>query len=760
MPTPHHFDYGVATAYGAAKEQGYTGTYEEFKNAMIAVLTSVNYVTEKAAKTGQDAEQTHEDKLATAADRKAVSDDKADVAGYKSDVEGYKEDAAESKRLSGLDAEATAADRQAVSTMKDWVSTNTQLVNFYIDPYGNLVEERVGADIFRFALDAYGNLIISDAHDNQAILSLGPVTAYAYAQEAGYQGTEADFKEALATTFLTWDQAKIWTQGTPAQVAALGGIKSAKDYVEEAKTIRDEVITFVRQPYVYGIVTDKVVQKTDALNASYRVVYDNMTHELVRVDNFTQEPCHNWRRLLLTWEDEHQVHTYLNPSDSRYLAAGGTADLTGGHGDVMVKLPGVYRRNYDYTDSVLDHPMEVMLYATDPFLDCEPDPGTLVDSANGKPRDQLVGAFMGCHCDSTGAIKTNSRYTTTPTYANTDKLRSIIGARPCVNLSGYNMRTMAHNNKLQLVNWQTLRLIADLVAVHFGTYNIQDGWSKGFNFMDAYDRFWYYRKSGRSVPFGNGTGELYAQMTTLSTITVSSVVFSRYAAGDVFSNANGYARAWKDENNNVVYTPGWESTVGDTVYSDGLATTSAGTISEFVAGDIDDDLVGHWGSAMANVDNKCVVNCFQGMEYPWGAGCYILGDGGIHYRKAVSQNACIVYSCLDSSKYHTSFSYPTIPAGYTAQEFNQPYANQYISVYDPKTKLPIVPAVAGDNFTGGDNKSLSDYWYMANSVGERAIRRGGPLAYGAYAGPFYVAVIDAFSRAGVSYGCRAALASE
>ena len=650
----------------------------------------------------------------------------------------------------------------AVSEAYTYITTNTQMMTMSVDSNGHLVADVVNADLFSFSIQNNSNLIVTDTGDGYTA-DLGPITAYGYAVAEGYTGTKTEFAEELrdaasnkAASKQYKNEAKTWAQGAPADVSALGGTKSAKDFAEEAKSARDTIVDFSRESYVYGLVTDLTVAKTDALHASYRAVYDHFTREPVRVESFDRKPCHDWRRCLETFDaNDNQILTYLHPYNSLKLTDGTNADLTGAHGDVMTRLPGMYSRKYRYTDASTQHPMEVMLFSTEPFFNSITEPGTKIGTVNGEPRDQLVGSFMGCHCDSTGAPKVTTNFGTSPSYATGDRLRSIIGCRPCSNIGGDKMHTMAVNNKMFLAHWETQRLIGDLMAVDFGTFNIQEAFSHGFNYLTT-NNFRWYRKSGRSVNLGNGSGEIYADDSVISTITVNDVEFSRYPGSDAVA-ASGYGCGWKETNGTqVIYSHGWTVSVGDTVYTDAAGTTSFGTITALTAGGEDDDLVGCWNSTANSWANKPVVCSYCGIEYPWGGGQYLIGDGGFFYQNASDFADSYYLTCYDPAKFVTNFTHPTVPDGYERVYVRAKRSNGYIGPYDLNTRFAITPGNSADDYAGGDNKSLCDYWYCSSGAGQRGIRRGGNLTYGAIAGPFNVIVYYAFSSASVHLGCRAA----
>ena len=754
---------GLVTAYGIAKAKGYNGTYEEFCEIVYQMTQAVAYVSSKSEDVTNKAVQVDADKQTVAADREAVESAAATVLTNKGLVDEAHTDVTNK-------ASQVSEDKAEIAIMKNWISSNTQFSEMYIDNQGILHETRFGADLFGFSLDANGNLVVTDLQHPASQITIGVATAYGYAKAGGYTGTEEEFAAGVQAMVDAWagmsqiqaasesyrDEAKAFAEGTPAQVAEYGGTKSAKDWAEDAKLARDDVLEFMRQEYVYGIVTDMTVGQTDAAAASHKVVHDNMTHENVRVDQFDREPCHDWKRLLLTYENDAQVFNYLAPNDSTKLAAGGNAVLTGAAGDVMSRLPGMHRRIYRWTDATTQHEMECMLYSRSPFFNSEPEPGTLIGSSDGSPVDQLVGSFMGIHCDSSGVPKVNTNYGMPPSYVSGDKLRSIVGARPCVNVRGDYMCTMAKNNGLYVTQWETLRMIADLMAVHFGTYDIETAFSHGFNYMENYDRYRYYRLSGRSVSFGNGTGVHYAEDTTSATITVNDVVYTRYPSGDVVaSSTSSYGMAWRDAELNTVFTGGWETAVGDSAYSEATLTNAIGSITAITPGDIDSDIIGRWQSAANSWLQRPVVLTFQGIEYPWGAGCYMLGNGGFYHRGDASASVYDSYilTCRDPSKFVTSYTHPNIPDGYFKTELRIPKASSWIAHYDPRTHLPVYPPDGVANFTGAANKSLCDYFYAGNG---NAIYRGGNLYNGASAGPFYVNVTYSFSSAHVSIGARVA----
>lgn len=735
------------------------------KDLVISIKTQIQGYVSTAE---QYANQTSTDKgiAVAAADRAGDARDSANA--YAKEAKSYARGGTGTRTGEDTDnglyyLDQTRALATDVSTAHDYITSNTQMMTFTINDDGYLIGQIVNANLFSFSISGNSDLVVTDTGDG-GTLNIGPITAYGEAVQAGYVGTYAQFSNDLKAAAANYtasetfkDEAKAWAEGSPSEVSEYGGVKSSKDWAEDAKQARDTVIEFMNQTYVYGLLTDMTIGQTDAAAASRKVVYDNMTHELVPVDSFVKEPCHNWRRLLLTWDNGDQVRTYLDPHDSRRLASGGNADLTGAAGDVMVRLPGVHNRKWQWTDETNSHRMEAKLFSTDPFLNSVPDPGTLVGSSDGNPVDQLVGAFMGCHCNSSGTPKVHAHFGSAAAYATGDRLRSIVGCRPAASIGASTYRTMAHNAGLECINWETHRLIADLMAVHFGTYDIESAFCHGFNYMDTYT-FRYFRKSGRTDVFGNGTGVIYAQDTVISTITVSGVVFSRAPLKDSVGT-NLYGCGWEDENTNVVFTQNEDVVVGDTVYSDGGLTTSAGTVEVVTIGDPDCDLIGRWNTTSRAWTNKPVVMSFQGLEYPWGGGQYIFGDGGIKYQNGSGasnfDDSCIL-TCLDPSHYTGTYNHPTIPTGYTRKYLRMPKSSKWASWYDIDTMMAVVPDPSTLDFTGAANRSLCDYWYNDGNAGVRAIYRGGPLSHGAFAGPFYVYVNFSFSSATVPYGARVA----
>ena len=294
------------------------------------------------------------------------------------------------------------------------------------------------------------------------------------------------------------------------------------------------------------------------------------------------------------------------------------------------------------------------------------------------------------------------------------------------------------------------------MAVHYGSYAIQAKFSKGFNFMQD-NLYRNLRKNGRSVTLGNGSGELYAEDIIPSTITVSNVVYTRHAMSDeVVTESSKYGCAWKSESEVVVFTATEEPSVGDTAYSDSTLTTSVGTISAVSMGDLDYDLIGRWRNSAGSP--KVAVCSFMGIEYPWGGGQWVLGDGMLKYQNATADDYSDSYvvTCYDPSKFVSTFTHPAIPSGYVKEYVRMPKSSKYIANYDLVTKLPVVPVNAGDSFTGGSNRSLCDYSYNDAAAGVRGLYRGGLAHHEQSAGPFFVNAHYTFVSAYTTISSRAA----
>lgn len=196
MPTTHTVNLGLVTAYGIAKAKGYTGTYEEFCTILYNATLAVDYIRETNQTVANNAAQVAQDKLAVANDKTTVADLKNTVVTAAGQVAQDKVDVA-------ANANAAQSAKDEAVAVKTWITSNTQVSTFSINPAnGHLEEQRVGANLFTFSIDASGHLVVADQNDSSQTADLGIVSAYAAALDAGYAGSYQAFQADLLRLLL------------------------------------------------------------------------------------------------------------------------------------------------------------------------------------------------------------------------------------------------------------------------------------------------------------------------------------------------------------------------------------------------------------------------------------------------------------------------------------------------------------------------------------------------------------------------------
>jgi len=475
--------------------------------------------------------------------------------------------------------------------------------------------------------------------------------------------------------------------------------------------------------YVYGYDHDTDV--TSGSNKYKAVVLNSDGKTYTYVDNFAQMPCHAVRPCVMDDLSTRHVNYYLNPSNLHKKAQGGASDLTGEDGDVMVEFPVSYYRIDSYTDAN-SHKHFVFLMATEKFLNSAPWSGFYISPGGATLRKQYLGMYA--------AYKDSN-----------NKLRSISGVQPTVSTSLANYLTYAGNNGGSVANDLMYQWLGHLFITEHLTCHTQ-GMATGHAFMSGSWKASWVRKTGRAddIPYEGGvladptgadadlegdwntsatadqkqvackymienpwgsiwqntSGTQKHQDGTEADITVNSVKYFRYEAGDYPSDSDTKtAFAWKSEGGTVIYTAVAHPAVNAATYSDTALETSTGhTVSAF---DDDYSQSGYW----MTTDTDC------------------------YSQLADSQNT------LAPGPDHSPFP----PAGYTPGSVawvthNWPKAQGNPSKWDERTMYPL-------NASGGSATSgLCDYLYNDANGGARALFRGGNAHYGATAGLFYVYV--------------------
>ncbi len=460
--------------------------------------------------------------------------------------------------------------------------------------------------------------------------------------------------------------------------------------------------------YVYGLDTDltnltcDVAAKQVYLNHAYD---DNKYPAALRYNQVSGfggvMPAHNFRRFVGTGR---QVNYWLDANDSSKKADGTDAVLTGADGDVLEWIDIVNIRYDNYTDAN-GHAHTVRLWCDKPFKGSRPHTLFYCNRGGTTAKPYICGAFKSVMCDSSGVPIAQTAENTPVTYSSGRKCRSVIGARPATNSTRANMRNGHNNNNADYTNVHFLfgSFIKEAMAIEHGNWNEQTSFSVGFTNLQTY----YYaslRKNGRTVAFGNGSGQIEADDLTDDGLDVD------------------------------------------------LLTMKDGATN--------------WNSVAQNDHTKRIVACsYRGIENPFGA-CWEFCDGIQKNQSATANDYTIsgyymTTDCDTYSQLDTAITPPESGAGefpvngcITPQWVHHEWykGSQYIADYDVNTLLPV-----HSSWTSSDNKSLADYFYNNAGAGACVCVRGGSSYSGGLAGAADVFVHHGLSIAYASYGARLAV---
>ena len=500
-----------------------------------------------------------------------------------------------------------------------------------------------------------------------------------------------------------------WMMNLPAGVT--GGVSDVK--FNGKSVVNSDGVANINFPdsYVYGIDTDltnltcDVATKQVYLNHAYD---DDKYPAALRYNQVSGfggvMPAHNFRRFVGVGR---QVNYWLDANDSSKKADGTTADLTGGDGDVLEWIDIVNIRYDQYTDAN-GHAHTVRLWCDKAFKGSRPHTLFYCNRGGTTAKPYICGAFKSVMCDANGVPIAQTAENTPVTYSAGRRCRSVVGARPAGNITRANYRNASKNNGTDYTNIHFLfgSFIKEAMAIEFGNWNEQVTLSIGYCNLTT----WYYaslRKNGRTVSFGNGSGQVEADDLTEDGLDV-----------DLLTMNNG-------------------STL--------------------------------WSSAAQSDHTKRIVACcYRGIENPYGA-CYDICDGIQKYQTATADDYvqsgyymttdCDTYSQLDTTITPPSDGVGEFPVSgcVTPQWVHHawPKGQVFIADYDVNTLFPIV-----SSWTSSDNKSLADYFYNNASAGACVLARGGSSHIGSNAGRIGAAtvnVIAGLSYAAAAYGARLAV---
>ncbi len=497
-----------------------------------------------------------------------------------------------------------------------------------------------------------------------------------------------------------------WMMNLPAGVT--GGVSDVK--FNGKSVVNSDGVANINFPdsYVYGIDTDlsnlacDVATKQVYLNHAYD---DDKYPAALRYNQVSGfggvMPAHNFRRFVGVGR---QVNYWLDANDSSKKADGTTADLTGGDGDVLEWIDIVNIRYDQYTDAN-GHAHTVRLWCDKAFKGSRPHTLFYCNRGGTMAKPYICGAFKSVMCDASGVPIPQSAENTPVTYSSGRKCRSIIGARPATNSTRANNRNGHINNNADYTNIHFLfgSFVKEAMAIEFGNWNEQTSFSVGFTNLQTY----YYaalRKNGRTVAFGNSSGQIEADDLTDDGLDV-----------DILTMKDG-------------------------------ATD--------------------WNSTAQNDHSKRIVACsYRGIENPFGA-CWEFCDGIQKNQSATANDYtisgyymttdCDTYSALDTAITPPVDGVGDFPVSgcVTPQWVHHEWykGSQYIVDYDINTLLPI-----HSSWTSSDNKSLADYFYNNANAGACVFVRGGYASYGSSAGAASVYVVNGLSYTTAYYGARLAV---
>ena len=524
-------------------------------------------------------------------------------------------------------------------------------------------------------------------------------------------------------------------------------------------------IRVYQHEHAYGVVYDQ----SQSSPVCQRVELNDGV--ITEVEEFTSLPAHNFRRCVMDDLATRHVNYYLDPLDSTKKTDGTPSVLTGADGDVMVEIPITHwyiDEDYEGTGKVL------WLVSDQPFTGSEIHPYFYVGPGGDTARTQYVGAYRASVCDADGLPlnTTEGAFTQASGTAATCKARSIAGALPWVSVTLENMRAASVRNGGRLVNRLFHEYLMLMMVVEGGTLDTQAAFSLGYSNGLRADRFYNWRKSGRTN-YGNGTGEIFADpdsqdMDNFLSITAAGQPYDRAYLYDT----DGYY-AWSTNHNpaNQVlrYTATAVPVKDDIIYTD-TAGTEAATITA-VTNKADDQRVIQF--QYRGIENPFgEVNEFEdGMQkYQKVVPTTVQINNVLHYQDRIkngagtktawtSENGATTYWTLNADPGNNAVAYSdaacTVDSGYkTAQAAytrvecelwttmdtdvctsivqhatsSKAYCMKrnylpnggYIKIFDPRTFLP---RVTGNGAAVG--KYLPDYTYSDYATGTRLPLVGG-----------------------------------
>ncbi len=216
------------------------------------------------------------------------------------------------------------------------------------------------------------------------------------------------------------------------------------------------------------------------------------------------------------------------------------------------------------------------------------------------------------------------------------------------------MHLMANNNGGSVANFWFYHYLQLMMLIEFATFDTQSALSTGFSYAVGFD-YKYQRLCGRTLEFGNGSGEVIYNATPPS---IENHV-SYFELVNVFDD---YVE-WQDMIMGGSKYTATQYAVGGMIYNDLNLTNQYTTISVINSGGVD------YGAPIEfSTDNRIVACSYRGIENPYGA--TFQRAAGIYY----SNDKC--YLTLNPDAYLGDYQ------AWESFDYAIPSSSNYISSFD------------------------------------------------------------------------------
>ncbi len=521
------------------------------------------------AETAQGKAETVQGKAETAQEKAETAQGKAETAQTKAETAQSKAETAATTAVNAMNAAASFAGAAANAANSAAGSANSaaQFASGAQSSATAAANSAQAAEEAKGAVNTAKTAVNTLAANAEQAATNAASAANAAAGSAQNAQTSAENAETSAMT--ASQQAQIATEKVGEAVQAAETVKEAAETVataaEEAQQTLDEFEHRLSASYIYGFDwTDANLLANEAgqcvvLNNLYDNAQYNASLRYMQVQAHGVLPAHNFKRCVCS--SARNVAYYTHPSNSRLKADGVTPSvLTGADGDFNVEFDITYYRVDTYTDAnSVEH--TVWLVSDKPFNGSQPNRYFYVSPDGKTLRKQYVGACRSCVCDADGNTLNNNKTATTDTtyqadktyysrlnnvftalragtdytvgdtitqgstvdtkiyqktvvasstgYANGRKYRSLVGALPAANATRTQFRSGHNNNGYDSVNFLFASYIGMMMAIEFGSFNIQSKFSPGYTNLQTFD-YKEMRLTGRTDVFGNNSGEIVA----------------------------------------------------------------------------------------------------------------------------------------------------------------------------------------------------------------------------------------------------------